>query len=305
MYLDTPILFLIFNRPDTTQKVFNEIRKAKPRKFFISADGPRESIADDKEKCERTREIIRQIDWDCDVRTLFREKNLGCKVASSSAVKWFFENVEQGIILEDDCLPHPTFFRFCAELLDYYKDDKRIMSIGGSNFQLGRKPTEYSYYFSKYTIMWGWATWKRAWNYYDVNMKAWPEVRDKNLLFNILDNKREASYWKSIFEKVYKNKLETWCFPFLFACWLQNGLVALPAVNLISNIGFGNVGTHTRNKSILANLKSEPVTFPLLHPPYVFKDVIADKFIKKHGFNPSRVYKKIIDLLYGRYERGL
>lgn len=297
---DVPVLLLIFNRPDLTFKVFEEIKICKPLKLFIAADGPREGVVEDVERCARAREIVGHVDWDCEVKTLFRQKNLGCRVAPSSAVNWFFENVEEGIILEDDCVPHFTFFKFCEELLKYYKDDKRIMMIGGSNFQFGRKRTEHSYYFSKYTFMWGWASWRRAWNYYDVDMKLWPKVRDSGLLLSILGNRREVSFWKNNFEQVYTRKKITWDYQWLFACWLQSGLVILPEVNLISNIGFTNSGTHTKGKSILANLETKDVTFPLQHTPYLFQDVIADRFNKKVVFNCSRLYKKIVNMIYGR-----
>src|SRR4030042_6453503 len=149
--LTTPVLFLIFNRPDTTEKVFDEIRKAKPKKLFVAADGPRQDKQGEKEKVGRARQIVIDgIDWDCEIKTLFRDKNLGCKVAVSSAINWFFENEEMGIILEDDCLPHQSFFRFCGELLEKYKDDERIMVISGENLLFGRKRTNYSYYFSRY-----------------------------------------------------------------------------------------------------------------------------------------------------------
>ncbi|MDD5109201.1 MAG: glycosyltransferase family 2 protein [Candidatus Omnitrophica bacterium] len=297
---DIPVLLLIFNRPDTTFKVFEQIKKCKPSKLFISADGPREGVAKDKEKCDQARKIIEQIDWDCETKTFFRERNSGCRTALSSAVNWFFENVEEGIILEDDCLPDFTFFRFCKELLEYYRNDKRITMISGSNFQFGRKFTEYSYYFSRYTIIWGWASWRRAWKYYDVDMKLWPEVSEKRLLLNILEDRKEVSYWSNIFEKVYQRKIDTWDYQWLFACWLQNGIAIVPDVNLVSNIGFGSSGTHTMAKSIVANLEKKHVEFPLLHPPYIFRDMIADRLIEKYQYSSPRLYKKIINIIYGR-----
>ncbi len=165
--LTIPVLFLIFNRPDTTQPVFNEIREAKPTKLFVAADGPRDNKKGEKEECEKTRKIIEQVDWDCELYKLYRDKNLGCKIAVSSAIDWFFENVEEGIILEDDCLPHPSFFRFCQELLEKYKGDERVFVISGDNFLFGRKRTNYSYYFSRYNHCWGWAGWIRTLSDYD------------------------------------------------------------------------------------------------------------------------------------------
>lgn len=297
---NVPVLLLIFNRPDTAFKVFEEIKKCKPTKLFIAADGPREGVAGDKEKCDQAREIIGKIDWDCAVKTLLRGQNLGCKMAVSSGVDWFFKHEEKGIILEDDVLPDPTFFRFCEELLEYYKDDKRITMISGDNFQFGRKRTKYSYYFSRYTHAWGWASWRRAWSCYDIGMKLWPEIRDNGLLFSILNNKKEVFYWADIFEKAYQGKIGAWSYPWLFACWLQGGLTILPGVNLVSNIGFGVSGTHTRARSILANLKREQVVFPLAHPPYKIRDAAADRFTEKYQYSSSRFYKKIISIINGR-----
>jgi len=154
--LKAPVLLLIFNRPDTTQLVFNKIRKARPAELYIAADGPRKNQPDDPENCRKAREILRQVDWDCKISTLFREENLGCKIGVSSAIDWFFSEVEEGIILEDDCVPDQSFFQFCQELLARYRDDKRVMMISGDNFQFGRRRTDYSYYFSQYVHIWGW-----------------------------------------------------------------------------------------------------------------------------------------------------
>jgi len=204
----TPVLFLIFNRPNTTQKVFNAIRQAKPKQLFVAADGPRKGKEGEKEKYEQAREIIEQVDWNCEVRTLFREKNLGCKIAASSAIDWFFENVDEGIILEDDCLPSQSFFRFCQELLEYYRDDTRIMMISGNNFQFGKVRGEGSYYFSKYAHVWGWATWRRAWKHYDVNMKNFEDFLKSNQIINIFKIKQQQKYWMKILQLVYDYKID-------------------------------------------------------------------------------------------------
>jgi len=298
---NTPILLNAFNRPILTQKVFNKIREASPAKLYFAADGPRQNVAFETELCKKTRDIIKQIDWDCKLYINFKDRNLGCKLAVRSNIDWFFKNEEKGIILEDDTLPHSTFFRFCEELLERYKDDKRIMMIGGDNFQFGRKYTEYSYYFSRYAHVWGWASWRRAWDHYDIDMKLWPKIRDNGLLFNILGGKGgEVSYWNNIFEKVYKGEINTWDYQWLFACWLQNSLAVLPEVNLISNIGFGNSSVHTKGKAMLANLESKHAVFPLAHPPYVVRNVIADRFTEKYQFGSPRLYKKVLNIIYGR-----
>lgn len=282
--LQTPVLFLVFNRLDTTKQVFEAIRQAQPPRLYIAADGARESREGEAEKVQAVRDyVVNNIDWDCEVKTLFREKNLGCRIAVSSAIDWFFENEPEGIILEDDCLPHPTFFRYCQELLEYYQNDERVMAISGDNFQFGRKRCEHSYYFSRYNHIWGWSSWRRAWKYYDSEIKYYPLIKSNQLLDNILDNPKQVKYWDAIFQKVYDGKIDTWDFQWLFACWTQNGLTILPNVNLISNIGFNQDGTHTlSNNSPLANMAVEEMEFPLSHPPFVIRDSQADKYTQEN-----------------------
>jgi hypothetical protein len=298
--IETPIAFLIFNRPDTTLKVFKEIEKARPRKLLVVADGPRSSKPGEDEKCAATRAIIDQISWDCEVITNYSEVNLGCKKRISSGLDWIFNIVEEAIILEDDCLPHPTFFRYCEELLEYYRDDQRVMHISGDNFQHGRKRTKDSYYFSHYTHVWGWASWRRAWQNYDVDMKLWRSVKAGNWLADILKDKESISYWENIFQSAYEGKIDTWDYQWLFACWLQNAFSILPNVNLVSNIGFGLDATHTRGKSELANLPVEAMDFPLQHPLFTLRDTQADELTRKGQFVTSllgRVKKQVKQIL--------
>lgn len=275
----TPVVFLVFNRPDTTKKVFEAIRQAKPSKLFVIADGPRKHKPDDEEKCKMTRAIFDEIDWDCDVVKNFSDLNLGCGERVSSGLNWVFEMVEEAIILEDDCLPHPSFFQFCEELLEYYRHDERIFLISGNNFQFGKKRTEYSYYFSHHLHIWGWATWRRAWQYYDYDMLLWPVIRDNNWLKSRLDTAREQEYWTDIFERTYNKKINTWDYQWLFTYWTQNGLIILPKVNLVTNIGCRTDGTHTRwSKDPRANVPTEEMSFPLKHPPFVLRNLQADTF---------------------------
>ncbi len=292
--LTTPVLFLIFNRPDTTQTVFNEIQKAKPAKLFVAADGPRDNKKGEKEKCEQTKKIIEQVDWDCEVKTLFRDKNLGCKMAPSSAINWFFENVEEGIVLEDDCLPHRTFFRFCQELLEKYREDERVFVISGDNHLFGRKRTNYSYYFSRYSHTWGWATWRRAWLHYDGDIKIWPEIKNGNWPKDILGYSDAVRYWSNIFQRVYQNKIDAWDYPWIFSCWTQNGLTIIPSVNLVSNIGFGPESTHTKGRSPYANMAVAAMDFPLRHPPFIVRDTKADDFVQRTHFHVSNISLGII-----------
>ena len=290
--LNTAVLFLVFNRPDTTRQVFEAIRKAKPPRLYVAADGPRADRPGEEGKCEQVRQIATNVDWDCEVKTLFREKNLGCGKAVSSAITWFFENEEEGIIIEDDCLPSQSFFWFYQELLERYRDDERVMVISGDNFDFGRKRTEYSYYFSRYIHTWGWASWRRTWKLYDVNMSLWPEVRDHGWLADILERKKTVRYWRGIFERVYQGKIDTWDYQLWFACWIQNGLCIIPNQNLISNIGFGISATHTCDiDHKLAHIPVKAIQIPLQHPPYVIPNTMADNFMQDVFISPNIVVK--------------
>ena len=292
--MKTSVAFLIFNRPNTTQKVFESIRQAKPPKLFVVADGPRKDRDNEAQNCKAVRRIIDQVDWDCQVLTNYSDINLGCKDRVSSGLDWVFEQVEDAIILEDDCIPDPTFFRFCEELLDYYRNDMRIMAISGDNFQFGRKHTSDSYYFSRYIHCWGWATWRRAWQHYDNEMKLWPTIRQGNWLTSVFENPESIKYWHKTFQAVYDQKINSWAYRWAFACWLQSGLTILPNINLISNIGFAIEGTHTKNsRNPLANLPVEKMNFPLRHPSFIMRNIEADDFTEKNN-RPSSLLKRFL-----------
>jgi hypothetical protein len=293
-----PVLLIIFNRPATTQRVFQEIQKAKPPKLFISADGPRSGNQEDIKNCQGAREITKQIDWDCELYTNFREENYGCMMGPCAAITWFFDNVEEGIIFEDDCLPHPTFFQFCEELLARYRDDERVMTISGDNFLFGKKSAEYSYYFSRYPHIWGWATWRRAWKHFDVKISLWPEIKNGNWLNDLFHNRKLAKTLTTLFDKVHKGEIVTvWDYQWTFASLVQRGLTVIPNVNLVSNIGFLPEGTHTKKTCRLADMPTEPMLFPLSHPPYFLRDFIADQISQLSFFNtksmPLRVLNKL------------
>lgn len=277
--LTTAVAFIIFNRPDTTERVFAEIAKARPPKLLVVGDGPRASHSGEAEKVAVTRAIIKRVDWDCEVLTNFSEVNLGCKRRVSSGIDWVFDQVPEAIILEDDCLPDPIFFRFCQEMLERYHHDQRIGMISGDNFQFGRRRNDDSYYFSKYVHVWGWATWRDRWlGSYDVTMARWPKVRDEGWLDDMVDNRGEAAYWQGNFESVHRGEIDTWDYQWVFANWVEARMSITPAVNLISNIGFGRDATHTTGESNLANLGLTPLSFPLIHPIGVIRNVQADKF---------------------------
>ena len=287
-----PILFLIFNRPATTKVVFEKIRQIQPQYLYIAADGPRTGNASDKQLCTECRAIIQQIDWDCKLQTLFRDENLGCKNAISSAIDWFFENEEMGIILEDDCVPDLSFFPFCEDLLNFYKDDPRIIMISGDKFYpFKRIHSQQSYYFSRYPHIWGWASWRRAWKYYDVNLTTWPEIKENiNLLYDVLGKWEYIAYWFEVFTAVHLGRIQTWDFQWTYACWKNSGLSIVPAANLVKNIGFGADATHTQDSnSTMAKIHTSPMNFPLKHPSVIKSDIIADNYIQRHCYeNGSR-----------------
>lgn len=293
----SPVLFIIFNRPETTKVVFEAIRKAQPAKLYIAADGPRQGKTGEYERCQAARNIAINVDWECDVQSLFRDTNLGCKVAVSSAIDWFFENVEEGIILEDDCVPDISFFRYCDELLEKYRHDGRIGMISGDNFQFGRKRTGASYYFSRFTHIWGWATWRRAWEKYDVEMTLWPEVRDNGFLIDMLDTQGEVDYWSHIFERTYAGQINTWDYQLMFSFWVNSFLNILPCNNLVKNIGFNANGTHATTADCpFSNMETVPIQFPLNYPHIIVRDAVSDTYSARTTFGapiPDVVMKYI------------
>jgi hypothetical protein len=303
----TPVVFIIFNRLDTARRVFEVIREAKPPRLFVIADGPRVDRTGESEKCLEARTIIKQVDWECEVQTNFSETNLGCRRRVSSGLNWVFSQVDEVIVLEDDCLPDPSFFDFCEVLLERYRDDERVMHIAGTNYQFGNRRSPYSYYFSRYNHCWGWATWKRAWAKYDDTMSIWPEVRDQGYLKDILiGDELAVPYWRRSFQDVYDGKIDSWSFVWTLSCWINYGLTILPSVNLISNIGFNAHGAHTLNHlSRFANMKTASIEFPISSPPIMARDSQADRYTQKHNFRDGvliRLGRRLLQF-YSRWTR--
>jgi len=277
------VLFLTFNRPDIAKLTFAEIAKAKPSRLYIASDGARENKNGETELVNQTRKIVDLIDWDCEVKTLFQEKNLGCGLAISSAITWFFEHEEMGIILEDDCLPNQSFFIFCEELLEKYKNEEKVATISG--FNCIKTKNKFSYYFSDMIEIWGWATWKRVWQ----NFKLDVNELDENTILSIIENrpwsKAMKNYWLNVWQCNKKHEINSWGYPFTFCCWLKNATSVIPKVNLISNIGFGSNATHTfENCSPLANFANSltfEMQFPLNHPKKIETNFEADRCFYK------------------------
>ena len=265
MTLNTPVVLIIFNRPQTPERVFQAIRQAKAKKLLVIADGARLDRSGEVEKCQATRAIIDKVDWDCEVLTNYSDINLGCGLRVSSGLDWVFEEVEEAIILEDDCLPHPDFFEFAAAMLEKYRHDPKIMHVTGTN-PLGQwQADRQSYHFSYFGGIWGWASWRRAWQHYDFQMKSWldPKIRDR-IRQIILEERYQTSC--QFFQDVYEGKVDTWDLQWSFARLTNFGLSVIPAVNLISNIGFGEDATHTTgdpSQSYVAQLPTYSLSLPL------------------------------------------
>jgi hypothetical protein len=286
------VLFVIFNRPDTTKRVFEQIRAAKPKRLYIAADAPRLGSADDELLCRQAKEVVSVIDWECELKTLFKTENAGCKNGVSSAVTWFFEHEEEGIILEDDCLPANSFFKFCDTLLEKYRSDTRIRHITGCNPHQGKKWGTSTYYFSNMTHVWGWASWKRVWNDYDKNLNKYNKDEVKEQLGNIFDDRLIVESWERIFEEVKAGKINAWGYQLDFANFFNNGLTIIPNENLISNIGFGANATHTIDESsIYANL---PVTEieEITDPIFILPEKQADLIVLTRDFNIEEKRRK-------------
>lgn len=293
--MDVPVLLILFNRPDTTARVLAEIAKAKPSKLFVFGDGPRPHRPHDIAKCAAARAVVKRLDWECQLSTNFLETNLGCGRGPTEAISWVFQHTDRAIILEDDCVPHPSFFRFCEEMLEKYQRDQRVMHVAGYNFQLGEKRTDYSYFFSCHNLCaGGWATWRRAWRYHDLAVSHWPELKETSWLSDIVQNPYAKEYWERMFDlaDACKGNVDFWDYQWTFACWAQSGLSILPNATLLSNIGYGHPdATHTtwadEPLGVVSSMQMEPMSFPLRHPEYVTKSGAADRFVVERVIVPN------------------
>jgi hypothetical protein len=286
----SPILFIVFNRPETTSQVFESIRIARPEKLYIAADGPRENRPEESVHCNEVRQIVEKVDWPCEVRTLYREKNLGCKIGVSSAIKWFFQNETEGIILEDDVLPHSNFYLFCDEMLARYRHDERVIMITGNNL-LGANVVSNEYYFSEFYSVWGWATWKRCWNTYDVTIKDWPNQQLISYLKHRFNSKL-FQYYYSAFNLIRENKIDTWDHQWTYNCIFNSGYSIVPRANLIRNIGV--YGTHSPGMSEnhftnYGEIKIES----LVHPERVLVDFASDLFFSKKKITNTSLFRRV------------
>jgi len=266
--------------------VLDVLRRVRPKNLLVAADGPRnpeEAIA-----CEQARQVIGEVDWECAVETAYAEQNLGCGIRVYTAIDWALEKYDDVIVLEDDCIADLSFFSFCEELLERYRADERVMHISGNNFQSRQPSTDYSYYFSKYTHSWGWATWRRAWRHFDWSIAGWPEAKIRGVLENWCDDPYERRYWAGLFDQMHRGAPDVWDYQWNLSCWMQNGLSILPAVNLVSNIGHGPDATHTKNPSPYLDRPTHAIG-TIEHPPFVIRDRQADAFTFANNFDGAEM----------------
>jgi hypothetical protein len=273
-----PVVFLVFNRPELTARSFEAIRAARPGKLLLVADGPRADRAGEADLCARVRAVIDKVDWRCEVLRNYAEANMGCGRRVSSGLDWAFAQVEEAIVLEDDCLPDPSFFPYCAELLERYRGDERVMMIHGDNFQSGKRRTPHSYYFSRLPHLWGWATWRRAWQHYDWSMTGWPQRRQTRWLKPIAGSAAMERILMGYFDDTMSGKIDSWDYQWTYCMFVRNGFSIAPCVNLIKNTGFAENATRTLNYDDRLVLPSRAMDFPLRHPPAVVCCDEADTF---------------------------
>ena len=305
----TPILFLVFNRPEPTQEVFNVIKKLKPKYLYIACDGPRKGKPEEAKLCQMVQQIVTQIDWDCELKTLFRTQNLGCGLAVSQGINWFFSEVEYGIILEDDCLPSPSFFPYCEELLIRYKEVQKVMMISGFN-QNKIWESPYSYFFAYFGSIWGWATWRSSWEKYDYDMSSF----DEDHIYGVLKDKicMPETYIETrinLLKKVRDKEIDTWDFQWSYARFINQGLSIVPRHNAISNIGFGEEATHTKNSADkMSKFPLYEIKFPMNHNPHLEQEkdydrLYLDSIAPQTQSTSQRVLHKVKSLLKSVYQR--
>ena len=294
----TPLLFIIFNRPESTKIVFEEIRKSQPPRIYIASDGPRIDRPREKEIVESLRiSILEAIDWNCEVKTLYRDTNLGCKNAVKGAIDWFFKNEESGIILEDDCVPSQSFFRFCQNILTEYKDDNRVSGVSGTNFNYRiSNEGNGSFFFSEILYMWGWGTWRRCWEEADEFYENFNFHKQKKAFSNVIPNKIANKMWIKESYRAINGELDTWDYQWLFFNITQNKLAIIPTVNLVQNIGFSLEATHTRHVRKELVVDAKEIAFPLQKPPFMVRNLHYDIYFYELIYGwvslPKRFFNK-------------
>lgn len=299
-----PVLLIGWNRPSHLERVINSIEMFKPTQVYFACDGPIINDSDSKEMVMKTRAVAESCIYWTEAKVHYQAENRGCKEAVAEAITWFFQHVEQGIILEDDCEVHPDFLEFSTQLLEYYKSDSRIWCISASNFQR-RKWGGGTYYFSRYNHCWGWATWRRCWIHYDKNMESLQDLESGQLLSSVTMNKAEEKYWKKVWENLkYKCKPNTWDYQWTYTCFVNSGLTVTPNVNLVNNIGYGPEATHTKTGASPATIstfeRGSSNVIPLKHAQFVVANKEADLVVSKRFFSGNSSFKNRLYILIRR-----
>ncbi|HTD86591.1 MAG TPA: glycosyltransferase family 2 protein [Candidatus Binatia bacterium] len=285
----TPIALFVFNRPALAARVFEAIRQVQPRKLYLVADGPR--VPEDEPKCQASRALAEQVDWPCDVLTNVSETNLGAGLRVASGLDWVFSQSEEAIILEDDCLPDPSFFGYCEELLARYRDDRRVMHIAGSSFLPSGSRCKYSYYFSKYALGWGWASWKRAWRHFQFSIPTWPAFKC-NHLARVCPDRIEAAHWIRRYDPIHRGeRKDAWDYQWSYALWEQHGLAVAPAVNLVKYLGIGADATHTKDAAPCRTRPTASLS-QVSHPPTVTHDADLDRVTFDEFYGGHRMRRR-------------
>jgi hypothetical protein len=300
-----PVIFIIFRRPEKTRRVFEVIREAQPRKLLVVADGPHAGNAEEAKQCEQARAVVEDVDWDCEVYRNYADENMGCGLRPATGITWAFEHVDRAIILEDDCVPDPSFFPFCKELLEYYADTPQVMHINGNTYGLDQRDwNEYSYGFCNYPQAWGWATWRDAWQSFNFEIPEWPEFRESGLLKSLDGGTGYVNSRKRVWDKVYGGNENIWDYQWWFAVEKKGGLSVVPEVNLVSNIGFGERATNTkrdvRNQKAVTEKKMSP---HINHNSFLVPDVRINKVYRENLLEPST--KKKIEFKIIKYAKKL
>jgi hypothetical protein len=292
MCFKVPVLFQFYNRLDTSIKVFEEIRKQKPLYVYLVQDGLKSGDAEGNNEYARVREVILgMIDWDCNLKTLFRDQNLGPGAGTADGIKWFFRNEEYGIFLEHDCLPHPDFFEYCSVLLELYKTDTRVKIISGSNYQLYKKFGRYSYYFGVTGQLWGWAGWRRSFENYISDISEIDHELFRQNTSSTFKSDGVREYWTNTYNWILNGIVDTWDYQLMYTIWREKGVIIFPNVNLISNIGFGDRSLHCKDmNSIMACSKTANI-LPLKHPWIVKRSVESDIHYYDHYLSQESIVK--------------
>jgi hypothetical protein len=293
--LDLPVVLFVFNRPHLTNLAFERLRAVRPKTLLVVADGPRRNQPRDPMLCSEVRQIVERVDWPCELLKEYSDENLGCGPRVSSGMDWAFRTVEEAAILEDDCQPEPGFYRFCQEMLERYRDEPHVMQVCGSNFLFGRARPRASYYFSRYPICWGWATWRRAWSHFDFDMKKWRVEANQHEYLSQFDDPKERAFWKESWDRMCAGLGNTWDYQWVFACMAARGLSIVPAVNLVRNVGFGVDATHTRSRLMALTPPTGRLDFPLVHPATIERDETADRVAAQRLFQKRGLLEKVAE----------